>query len=313
VLVALGAALAGSVGAAAQTGTPAPPADRVVRHAMGETAVPAAPERVVVLDDGPLNSALALGLRPVGAATAFADGAFPSYLGEQTAGIEPVGTITEPNLEAIARLRPDLILGSKVRHEAIYPELSRIAPTVFSETVGVSWKENLLLDGEALGKRAEAEGLLAAYEARLAAFRAAMGDRLAETEVSVVRFLPDEVRIYQQANFSGVILADAGLPRPAAQAVDDFAVIGASKELIALMDGDVIFVTVWGPPGETPLANFRADPLWASLGAVAAGRVYEVPDEYWMVGTGIIAANLVVDDLERYLLAGSRTAATPAA
>lgn len=297
--------------AAGATGTPEAET-RLIRHAMGETTVPAAPERVVVLDDGPLNSALALGVRPVGAATAFAEGAFPSYLAERTAGIEAVGTIEQPNLEAIAELRPDLILGSKVRHEAIYPALSRLAPTVFSERVGEPWKENLLLDGEALGKRSEAEWLLTEYEARLTAFREAMGDRLAATEVSVVRFLPDEVRIYQKATFSGVILEDAGLPRPEAQAVDDFAVIGASKELIALMDGDVMFVTTWGPAAETPLAEFQGDPLWSTLDVVESGRVYGVPDEYWMVGTGIIAANLVVDDLERYLLDGDG-AATPVA
>lgn len=314
VLAGVAALLAGSAGAVAtgQAGSrEGTPANRVVRHAMGDSAVPAAPSRVVVLDDGPLNSALALGVRPVGAALAFADGRFPGYLGQQTTGIEPVGTIAQPNLETIARLRPDLILGSKLRHEEIYPELSAIAPTVFSETVGEPWKENLLLDGEALGRRAEAEALLADYDARLALFREAMGGRLTDTAISVVRFLPDEVRIYQQANFSGVILADAGLARPAAQAVDDFAVIGASKELITLMDGDVIFVTTWGPPAETPLFDFKADPLWARLGAVEAGRVYEVSDESWMVGTGIIAAHLVIDDLERYLLNGGQVAATP--
>jgi len=279
---------------------------RVVRHAMGTTEVAARPERVVVLDDGPLNTALALGITPVGAAAAFPDGAFPAYLSDRTEGITVVGTIEQPNLEAIARLDPHLILGSKVRHETVYPELSAIAPTVFTERVGDTWKEDLLLHAEAMGRRGDGERLLADYEARLAAFREAMGDRLAETEVSVVRFLPDEVRIYQKASFSGTILDDAGLPRPEAQDVDDFAIIGASKELIGLVDGDVLFVTVWGPPEETPLGEFQDDPLWASLDAVEAGRVYVVPDEYWMVGTGILAAHRVIDDLERYLLAEGR-------
>lgn len=277
-------------------------ATRTVEHALGLTQVSARPRRVVVLDDGPLNTALALGIIPVGAATAFADGAFPAYLGDRVGAIEAVGTIEQPNLEAISRLDPDLILGSKVRHEDIYPELSAIAPTVFTERVGATWKSDLLLHTEAMGRIGDGERLLAEYEARLAAFREAMGDRLGETEVSVVRFLPDEVRVYQKATFSGVILADAGLPRPEAQDVDDFAIIGASKELIALMDGDVLFVTSYGPSEATPLASFERDPLWSRLTVVEAGNVHEVPDEYWMVGTGIIAANLVVDDLERYLL-----------
>lgn len=67
-----------------------------------------------------------------------------------------VGTIEEPNLEAIAALEPDLVISSKVRHEQIYDELSAIAPTVFAENAGATWKENVLLYGEAVGREAAA-------------------------------------------------------------------------------------------------------------------------------------------------------------
>ncbi|MCG8352286.1 MAG: iron-siderophore ABC transporter substrate-binding protein, partial [Chloroflexales bacterium] len=147
---------------------------RTIRHAMGETEVQDSPQRVVVLDTGELDSVLALGITPVGAVTAIAkDGVFPNYLQDRIANIELVGTTQEPNLEKIAALQPDLILSSKLRHEEIYDELSQIAPTVFSEAVGVVWKENLLLNAEALGKKAEAEQLLADYQARLEALQQA--------------------------------------------------------------------------------------------------------------------------------------------
>src|SRR3712207_1306547 len=130
---------------------------RTVTHAMGTTDVPANPQRVVVLDTGELDSALALGVTPVGAVTAFADGEFPAYLSDHVASIQKVGTIAEPNLEAIVALNPDLIISSKLRHEDIYPQLSQIAPTVFAERVGVVWKDNFKLHAEALGKTAEAQ------------------------------------------------------------------------------------------------------------------------------------------------------------
>jgi iron complex transport system substrate-binding protein len=126
--------------------------ERTISHAMGSTKVPAAPRRVVVLDTGELDSAVALGVKPVGAVEAIAGAGFPEYLASQVEGVAKVGTIEQPNLEAIAALRPDLILSSKVRHEAIYDQLSRIAPTIFSEEVGVTWKENFALHAEALGK-----------------------------------------------------------------------------------------------------------------------------------------------------------------
>ncbi|CCF84680.1 Periplasmic binding protein (fragment) [Nitrolancea hollandica Lb] len=275
--------------------------ERVVTHAMGETTVPANPQRVVVLDTGELDSALALGIKPVGAVSAFQGGSFPSYLSDKTEGITSVGTIQQPNLEAIAALKPDLILSSKLRHEAIYPQLSQIAPTVFTESVGVTWKENFKTHAEALGKTAEADRMLADYTKRLDQFKAAMGDRLPETQVSIVRFLPGEVRIYLKKSFIGTILSDAGLPRPPAQDKDEFA-DKVTKERIPDMDGSVIFTTSYGPSDKTAMAEFTADPLWSQLNAVQQGKVYQVSDDYWMLGIGILAANQVVDDLNQHFI-----------
>ncbi|HEY0603457.1 MAG TPA: iron-siderophore ABC transporter substrate-binding protein [Herpetosiphonaceae bacterium] len=286
------------------TETSASGGERVVKHAMGETTVPANPQRVVVLDTGELDSALALGVKPVGAVSATQGGSFPSYLADQTEGITNVGTIQQPNLEAIIALKPDLILSSKLRHEAIYPQLSQIAPTVFTEAVGVVWKENLKLHAEALGKTAEAQKLMDDYTARLDEFKAKMGDQLANTKVSTVRFLSGgKVRIYMKQSFIGTVLQDAGLPRPAAQDKDVFAE-EVSKERIPDMDGDVMFVTTFGPGDETALTTFESDPLWSQLGVVKADKVYAVPDDYWMLGIGILAANRVVDDLFTHLAQG---------
>lgn len=290
--------------AATTESTVATTGERVVTHAMGETKVPANPQRVVVLDTGELDSALALGVKPVGAVTAFQDGGFPGYLKDQTAGIENVGTIQQPNLEAIAALNPDLILSSKLRHEAIYPQLSQIAPTVFTEAVGVVWKENLKLHAEALGKTAEAQKLMDDYNARLAEFKTKLGDELPNTEVSTVRFLSGgKVRIYMKQSFIGTVLADAGLPRPAAQDKDVFAE-EVSRERIPEMDADVMFVSTFGPADQTPQQEFQSDPLWAQLNVVKQNKVYSVPDDYWMLGIGILAANRVVDDLFTYLVQG---------
>lgn len=68
-----------------------------------------------------------------------------------------MGTIEQPNLEKIAALEPDLILSSKLCHEQIYEQLNEIAPTVFSETTGVTWKENFEVHAEALGRTEEAD------------------------------------------------------------------------------------------------------------------------------------------------------------
>ncbi|MCA0144250.1 ABC transporter substrate-binding protein [Blastococcus sp. LR1] len=181
-----------------------------VEHAMGSTEIPSRPERVVVLDTGELDSVLSLGVTPVGAVTTAVSDGFLSYLAEDAEGVEVVGTIAEPDLEAIAALEPDLILSNKVRHEDIYEQLAQIAPTVFAEKVGAVWKENLLLDARALGLEDEARSALDDYEADAAALGEDLGDP-AGTTVSAMRFVEGTIRVYTAESFIGTVLADIGL------------------------------------------------------------------------------------------------------
>jgi iron complex transport system substrate-binding protein len=272
---------------------------RTIEHAMGETEVSGTPERVVVLDTGELDSAMTLGVKPVGAVEAVEGLGYPSYL-EGTEEIENVGTIEEPNLEKIATLNPDLILSSKLRHEQIYDQLSQIAPTVFTETTGVTWKENFEVHAEALNRVEEGNIVKKEYRDRVDQFRQAIGEN--PPEVSVVRFLPGDTRIYQKESFIGTVLEDAGLPRPPSQDVDEFAIMNASAELIPKMGGDVVFVTTYGPEEESTKQKITGDPLWRKLDAIEQGRVYEVSDDLWMLGIGYTAANGVVDDLTKNLI-----------
>ncbi len=273
---------------------------RLVEHALGETCVPETVVRVVALETGELDSAVALGVPPVGAGSWLAaDDPWPEYLEAALGETTYIGLGDAPNLEAIVALKPDLILGSRERHGSLYGQLSKIAPTVFTETVGVVWKENLLVHGEALGKGAEARALLSAYETRAREFRRSLGD--ARPEVSIVRFLPGEIRVYQKATFSGTILADVGLPRPPTGDVEGFAA-SITEEGVPEVGGDVIFTTVYGPQDETDYALVTEGSLWKGLAAVAAGNVYRVPEDYWMLGVGVGAANRVLDDLELYIL-----------
>jgi len=216
-----------------------------VEHAMGTTEVDCTPERVVTLGQGQTDSTLALGVTPVGVVKPWTDDWY-DYLPDEVEQATVLGTELEPDLEAIAALQPDLILGSKLRHEAFYEQLSQIAPTVFSETIGVAWKDNVSLWAQALCRQSEGEEILAAYDRRADDLQQALGEE-ADTEVSMVRFMPDQVRIYL-TGFPGSVIRDAGLERPEAQQVEDWEsspqLIELSEERIPEMDGDVIFVMV---------------------------------------------------------------------
>ncbi|SDC58608.1 iron complex transport system substrate-binding protein [Geodermatophilus telluris] len=292
----------GSTDAEAEAGSgAAPSADtRTVAHAAGTTEVTGAPERVVVLDTGELDAVLALGLTPVGAVRTDVSDELPGFVAE--AGVDPadvaaVGTIAEPDLEAIAALEPDLILSNSVRHADVYDQLTQIAPTVLAETIGESWQENLLLAGEALDREEQAQDLLDEFGARAEEVGGLYGDP-AQTEVSVARFLDGTlVRLYGEGSFIGSVLADVGFARPEVQRTPE-TFVEVSPEQVTSADGDLLFYGAYGADGATAADQVTAGPLWQSIPAVAQGRAVAVDDDRWFLGLGPLGAGLVLDDLE---------------
>ncbi len=276
----------------------APAIARDVTDSMGTVTVPDAPKRIVVLTNEGTEALLALGVTPVGAANSWNGDPWWDHISDAMDGAEPVGKESAVNLELIAALEPDLILANKQRHEEIYPQLTAIAPTVMSKELRGDWKINFRLYAEALGKEQEADAAIADYDASVADLREKLGDHLNE-EVSVIRFVPGQIRIYQLDSFSGVLLKDIGFHRPANQNVEEFA-IRTGKESIPDMDGDRIFYFTFDTgdgKGTSLEEEVLADPLWQSLSAVKAGKVHQVSDAIWNTAGGILAAKLMLHDI----------------
>jgi iron complex transport system substrate-binding protein len=303
--LALPLAACGASGDGGTTSEPTAGADpafpRTVEHAMGSTEIPERPERVVVLDTGELDTALALGVTPVGAVTTEASDGFLSYLADDAVDVEPVGTVPEPDLEAIAALQPDLILSNKTRHEAIYEQLSQIAPTVFAERVGVVWKENFLLDAEALGLEARARVSLDEYEASAAALGEELGDADGTT-VSALRFVEGTVRVYTRQSFIGTVLADIGLDQLELPTGPSPTFAELAAEEITQADADIVLYSSFGPADASGEDTVVAGPLWSRLGAVADGRAHAVEDDIFYTGIGLRAAMLQLEELRELLV-----------
>jgi len=221
----------------------------------------------------------------------------PSYVGDKAGKPANVGTSNTLNLEAIAALKPDLILGSKLRANDLYDELSAIAPTVMSIRPGFPWKENLLLIGASLGAETQATGLLNDYQKRANEVKASVKGT---PKISLLRFLSGNIRLYGNLSFIGVILKDVGLERPANQNIDELAA-QISKERIDEADADWIFYSSLGAGPSADETAVTSSGLWAGLGAVKAKHAIPVDDSVWFLGLGPIGAMKVLDDLKKYL------------
>jgi len=110
----------------------------------------------------------------------------------------------------------------KMRQEEHYDALSKIAPTVFSETLRGDWMINFELYSKALNKEVAGKEIMNEFNERIKTLSTNLGDKI-NSEVSLVRFLPSDIRIYHKDSFAGVILEKIKLKRPKAQEINDFA------------------------------------------------------------------------------------------
>lgn len=277
-----------------------------VEHAMGKTEITAKPAKIAALDSSYVDATLALESEVV-AYTRYPghEDRFPEYLkadAEKYAkNAKPIGELASPNLEQLAGIAPDLIVSAKVRHEQIYDELSKIAPTVFSETTGLTWKDNIRLLGRALGKESTANDKIKAYEDRAKK----IGDAIRAKEgrnptLSLVRFVAGEqtVRLYTPNSFPGIVLKDTGLARPEGQPTSEKISVNLSQEQIMSVEADRIFVSTWSDPkneSQKIKEQFLSNPLWTQL----KGAKQDVSDTVWVASVSLQGAHAMLDDLAK--------------
>ncbi|MBT2693190.1 iron-siderophore ABC transporter substrate-binding protein [Bacillus sp. ISL-55] len=275
-----------------------------VEHAMGTTTLDKTPEKVVVLTNEGTEALLELGVTPVGAVQSWTGDPWYDHIADDMKDVEVVGVESQVNVEAIAALKPDLIIGNKMRQEDIFEQLKAIAPTVFAEDLRGNWKNNFELYAKAVNKEEKGKEVLAAYDQRIEDLKEKLGDKV-NTKVSMVRFMAGDVRIYHKDSFSGVILEQIGMARPESQDKEDFAEKGVTKERIPAMDGDVLFYFTYdeGDGKATEVEKeWIEDPLFQNLVVAKKGEVHKVNDAIWNTAGGVMAANLMLDDLEKHLL-----------
>lgn len=285
-------ALAGCAAAAAPESASgsAAPGTRSVEHARGTADVPDQPERVVTLEPLELDTAVAIGITPVGAAVAGNVTELPSYLG--VSDVAHVGTVPEPDLEAIAALKPDLILGTESRHSELYEQLSAIAPTVFIASQADPWRENATLIGEALGREDEVAGLLTGVDDECARLKSEYA--LDGQTVQLIRPRDETtLSLYGPVSFAGSLLECVGFTIPDREWEDGLQA-DLSPENIASATADHVFVTA-----------ADVDDRSAIPAAVASAfpDATLVDTSTWVSGVGPKGADAVLGDIERYLSA----------
>jgi iron complex transport system substrate-binding protein len=263
-----------------------------VTHARGESEVPAQAKRVVVLEPVALDASVALGVIPVGAAVLNEAAGIPAYLGKAASGIQSVGTVTEPNVEKIAALTPDLIIGTESRHSALYDQLSSVAPTVFLASQADPWKDNVKLVGKALGLADQADTLLAGYDARCDEVKAEFA--VEGKTAQLIRPRDGLLTVYGPESFAGSTLECVGFTTPARDWQNSISV-DLSPEKVLEASADLVVVTTTNVDDPTTMPEaITANPS-------SFPDVHLVDQSYWITGVGPMGGLKVLDDIESIL------------
>lgn len=277
-------------------------ASRVIEHAMGKTEIIDEPKRIVILTNEGTEALLELGVKPIGAAQSWTGKPWYKHIEKDMEGVQNLGFESQINIEAVAALKPDLIIGNKMRHEKIYNQLSQIAPTVYSDTLRGEWKTNFEFYAKVLNKENEGKEIIGKFDNRAKDIAKLAGEKL-KTEVSLVRFMPGKTRVYLGDTFAGNIFKQIGFARPENQRSDEFT-IEIGKERLKEADGDVMFYYTYetgNGEGAAREKEWIQDPMFQNLGVAKSGKVYLVDDAIWNTSGGVRSANLMLNDIENII------------
>ncbi|MBE9056867.1 iron-siderophore ABC transporter substrate-binding protein [Sphaerospermopsis sp. LEGE 08334] len=278
---------------------------RIIKHELGESCIPINPQRIIVTDQESLEILVALGLKPIAATTANRVGNKAPILKGKINKIIDLGKESQPNLEKIVKLRPDLIVGYSLSYQN-YQLFSQIAPTVSIEYKENGWKETLLQVGKLINKAQEAEKLLEKYHQRIETLRVAFRQKIKNKEISVMRFYTSIqfTQFLNELSFPVSILEEFKLSIPLAQrqisSNANVSYNNVSLERVNLLESDAMFIAL-DPGAEENFQKYQNSPLWQMLNVVKNNRVYTVDSGYWIFGN-ILSANAILDDLVKYLL-----------
>jgi iron complex transport system substrate-binding protein len=249
-----------------------------VETEFGDVTIDEKPTRIVALGWGDAETALALGVQPVGASDWLAfggEGVGPWAEGLYDTAPEIIGTL-EPSFEAIAALEPDLILDTKSSgDEDRYEKLSSIAPTVGvpegKSSYLTTMDEQMELVSTALGLADEGEQLLAEVDAAYDEAASAHPEWEGKTITAATK-TSEGWGAYIEGSERVSFLERLGFvqsPEIAALPANSGGFsVDISSEQLDLLDADLIVAF----PIFIPTTELTDDPLFQAVPAVADGR-----------------------------------------
>lgn len=271
--------------------------DVTIETALGPTTLSANPQTVAVFDIAALDTLAALGITVAGVT----DKVYLNSLAPVAAQATVIGTLFEPDFEALAVMQPDLIVAGG-RSSTQIEALSGFAPTI-----------DMTISGEAIGAQARARiaayGTLFSVEDRAAALAQSLDTKFAEAQDAVANkgdaliLLTNggKISAYGANSRFGWLHAEIGLPEAVEGLEAETHGQAVSFEFVAEADPDWLLVVDRGAAigAETEAGAATLDnPLIAGTKAAQSGRIlYLDATQLYIAGGGASSMMHTLDQI----------------
>ncbi|GHH72724.1 ABC transporter substrate-binding protein [Streptosporangium violaceochromogenes] len=251
--------------------------------------------KVVGLEWGEVEMLVGLGVMPVGVADVKGYGTWVTAA-RLDASVKDVGTRSEPSVDSIAALQPDLVVMEGERNAALITQLEKFVPVVVTKGSDATgnlerMRADLTMIATAVGRNDEAAKLLADLDATLAdgkrkiadagaaGGRFAMADGYKEGSTISIRMFGKGALVSDVAERLGLANAWTG------KADKVWGLGNTDVEGLTALKGDDVRFFYNASDGDDIFADGLArNAIWKALPFVAGGRVTRLPDGIWTFG-----------------------------
>ena len=269
-----------------------------VKDAKGEFTLDKTPSRVVALEYSFVDALAQVGVSPVGVADDNKVDRILPQVREKITAWQSVGTRSQPSLEVIASLKPDLIIADPSRHTAVFEELKKIAPTVMFDSRHESYQENLETAqkiGDLVGKSSEMKAKINEHNDYIANIAKNLGVQGKKASFGTSR--EDKFNIQNDNGYVGSFLTTLGFAPTKLNS--DQAFVEINLEQLVMEKPEYLFIAHYRD--ESIARKWEAEPLWKAIPAVKANHVYSVDSDMWARGRGLEASKIMAKQIEDFV------------
>lgn len=216
-----------------------------------------------------------------------------------------VGSRLEPDTELIKKAEPQLILADKIRHESMFEKLNTAAPTVLLESFDANYDQSIETFkqiAELVSKEDKGRELVVQHNEKVEDLSK---DIKLDKDVSTIAAVPTYDGLYvhashsyvgqflQKVGFNGSIPEDMENHLPEYMGADYLKV---DTDRFASFNPERILIMV-DEDNKADYEKLKESEAWPNIEAVRNDRVHDVNRERWAKYRGLIASELILEDL----------------